>query len=311
MRPCTTSNITHAKARQPRALVGFPSTLFSLRAAALSCLQMDARSNPLHGRDSDVLDPVDAYNVMASRYAELSSERSTYLSAVERVIITQIPRTAHSMLDVGSGDGVRALRIARQGGIKDIVLLEPSGNMRALISSDAEVWPIRAEAIGDYAGAQERQFDVITCLWNVLGHIDAADRQEVLDQVSRMLSPHGIFFMDLIHRYNVRSYGLVKTALRYLKDQFVPNSTNGDVAVRWKAGNKVCATHGHVFTNAEMAGLAKTARLASNTRVVLDYQTGEVRKLAVQGNLLYAFRRISASDSASVVTTTSTSASFI
>lgn len=258
-----------------------------------------------------MLDPVDAYDVMASRYAELRAQRSAYLSAVERVIIAQIPRTAHAMLDIGSGDGVRALRVAREAGIKDVALLEPSTCMRAQGSQDAEVWPIRAEAIGNHAGAHERQFDVITCLWNVLGHIAAADRQEVLCQISHMLSPHGIFFVDLMHRYNVRSYGIAKTAFRYLKDHFASNPANGDVTVRWNADKEVCVTHGHVFTNAEILALAKSAKLEPRMRAVIDYRTGEVCKLAVQGNLLYAFGRTSASDSASALTTTSTSVSVI
>lgn len=271
---------------------------------------MTVERNPLQA-GSDVLDPVDAYDLMASRYAELSAERSAYLSAVERVIIAQIPRTARSMLDIGSGNGIRALRIARQTGIKDVVLLEPSPAMRAQIPGSAEIWPILADAIGTYAGAHKRQFDVIACLWNVLGHILPADRPDLLSRVSRLLSPHGIFFIDLIHRYNVRSYGFTKTALRYLKDQFAPGLTNGNVIVRWKVDNEVCATHGHVFTNAEILALAKSAKLEPRMRAVIDYRTGEVRKLALQGNLLYAFRRTSASDSASALTTPTTSASVI
>ncbi len=266
---------------------------------------MDSERESVDYRN-EALDPVAAYDAIAPQYSELSAERSAYLAAVEKSIVSQIPNTARSMLDIGSGDGVRGLRIAKQAGIKDVVLLEPSPAMRAQISQDAEIWPIRAEALANYAGARERRFDVITCLWNVLGHLPADDRKEVLRQVHRLLSPTGTFFVDLIHRYNIRSYGLIKTTLRYLKDRFAPNPANGDVIVRWKTQSRSCTTQGHVFTNTEMLALAKTAGLKPKMRVAIDYETGEIRPLAFQGNLLYAFRRISEIESASAATTSST-----
>ncbi len=272
---------------------------------------MSTLQNTIQAKNSDVLDPVDAYDVLAARFAELSAERNSYLASIEKVIVSQIPRSARSMLDIGSGDGVRASRIASEAGIEDLVLLEPSSAMRAHISGDAEVWPIRAQDLFEFPRGRERRFDVITCLWNVFGHIPTGDRKELLQQVRRLLSPSGTFFIDVIHRYNVRSYGITRTALRYLKDHFTPNPANGDVIVRWTVPNQICATHGHVFTNPEIMALAEDAGLEPKIRFVLDYGTGRNRCFAFQGNLLYAFQAISESNSASAVTTKSTSTSVI
>ena len=256
-------------------------------------------------------DPVAAYDLIATKYSALMAKRGAYLGAIEKVIISQIPGKASSMLDIGSGDGARALRVARQSGIKDVVLLEPSAAMRAQISGDVDIWPIRAEDIADYARGHERRFDVITILWNVLGHVPHAARRDVLLQVAALLSPRGIFFIDVIHRYNIRSYGFARTALRYLHDCIAPNTTHGDVVVKWHELNSSCAAYGHVFTNREMLALTTNTGLALRERIILDYRTGSVDRFPFQGNLLYIFRRSDATDAFNASATSHTSASSI
>jgi 2-polyprenyl-3-methyl-5-hydroxy-6-metoxy-1,4-benzoquinol methylase len=256
-------------------------------------------------------DPVAAYDLIATKYSALRAERGAYLGAVEKVIISQIAGNASSMLDIGSGDGTRALRVAKQSGLKHVVLLEPSSAMRAQISEDADIWPIRAEDIADYTRGRGSRFDVITLLWNVLGHVPHAARRDVLVQVAALLSLRGFFFIDVIHRYNIRSYGFARTVLRYLRDCIAPNTTNGDVVVRWDKLNYSCATYGHVFTNHEMLALTTNAGLALEKRVILDYQTGGLRRFPFQGNLLYVFRRSDATDAFNASATSHTSASSI
>jgi hypothetical protein len=82
-----------------------------------------------------MLDPVDAYDRIAGSFARLSEERRAYLEAIERLIVSAIPRGSKSLLDIGAGDGVRALRIAQAAGLKEVVLLEPSEAMRAELAS--------------------------------------------------------------------------------------------------------------------------------------------------------------------------------
>lgn len=137
----------------------------------------------------DLLDPVVAYDFIADYYGELAARRRQYLAAVEDAIVSRIPTGASSMLDIGAGDGARADRIARRAGIRKIVLLEPTAALRAKISFDAEIWPIRGEELNCYLTAN-RSFDVITCLWNVFGHLRTAkDRSEVLTSVANLLTP--------------------------------------------------------------------------------------------------------------------------
>jgi SAM-dependent methyltransferase len=242
-------------------------------------------SEPAFG---SVLDPIAAYDRIAPAYARISAERRAYLDAVERLIIENIPPRSATLLDVGAGDGSRAGRIRAGANLCEVVLLEPSSVMRSLCPAGSTLWALRAEALS----AREGRFDVITCLWNVLGHIfPVAARIEALRQFARLLAPEGRVFIDLNHRYNARHYGRVATLARFLRDRVAPGETNGDVTVRWNVAGKRCVTSGHVFTDREFTALARSAGLHIERRFVVDYATGGLCKRSVGGNLLYALRR--------------------
>lgn len=226
-----------------------------------------------------LLDPVAAYDRIAPSFARLSEERRAYLAAVERLVAASIPPGSSSMLDIGAGDGVRALRIAQDAGLRDLVLLEPSAAMREDWPASVTSWAMRAEDLH----AQQGQFDVVICLWNVLGHIfPESARVEVLRQCARLLAPGGRIFIDVSHRYNAVHYGWLRTAWRLVRGSSL------DVVVHWKPEG--VSTAGHVFTDREFAGLCRAAGVAIERRFVVDYATGAVRRWSFQGNLLYVLR---------------------
>ena len=246
----------------------------------------------MSGPAPGVLDPVTAYDQLAPYYSEFSHRRAAYLRSAEASIISRLPGEASSILDIGAGDGSRALRIAAAARIQRVVLLEPSSRMSASPPAGCEVWRTRAQDL-NLSTIPER-FDVITCLWNVLGHIAGADkRAQVLHNAAELLSPGGLMFIDVIHRYNVRSYGALMTAGRWLRDHIFQSDNNGDVTARWQTPAGEISTFGHVFTDAEMRGLAQAAELQCAERIVIDYETGRIRQASWMGNLLYVFRRAS------------------
>ena len=233
---------------------------------------------------SSVSDPVDAYNEIAPYFARLSAVRSAYLDRVEKLVAAEMPSEARSLLDVGSGDGVRGLRIARASGLESVVLLEPSVAMRGLWPPGICGWPIRAEELKTRDG----QFDAITCLWNVLGHIfPEASRVEVLRHCARLLSPGGRLFIDLSHRYNAAHYGVLPTSLRAIRDLVVANERNGDVTAHWDEGGTHCTTKGHVFTDAEFRRNASAVGLSVLKCFAVDYSNGSIRSSIYAGHLFY------------------------
>jgi len=266
-------------------------------------------------------DPVAAYERVAAHYADLTRRREAYLRGVDREIVSRTPEGSRSLLDVGAGDGARALRIASHLGIERVVLVEPSREMAARAAEHAEVWPVRAEDLNtecmENAGKNHRAcgpgtdegvrpyaiadgFDVITCLWNVLGHVPSVEKRLLaLSAIARRLAPGGRFFLDVNHRYNLRSYGAFRTGARWVHDVFFRGQKNGDVTANWTLGQGSVSTYGHVFTHGEVMRLADAAGLELEERLVIDYDSGRIRRFALQGNLLYVFRRNSRIDSAS------------
>ena len=235
------------------------------------------------------LDPVTAYDQIAPQFVQLSEQRRTYLTAIEKLVISQIPRGASSLLDIGSGDGKRAFRIAQASGLKTIVLLEPSAEMRAQWPAGTQGWAIPAEELRH----KDEVFDVITCLWNVLGHISpAATRLQVLRECARLLSPEGVLLIDVNHRYNARHYGLLPTLRRILYDLVRPNARNGDVTVRWNVNGTSYATGGHVFTHREFESLAHSAGFQIARKFTVDYRTGHIRRSKFSGHPLYVLQRL-------------------
>jgi|SRR5579872_91390 len=233
------------------------------------------------------IDPVAAYDRIAPLFPRLTEQRKLYLDRIDQLVLSAIPPGSRSMLDVGSGDGARAIRIAQSHGLSELVLLEPSRAMHGNASTNAKIWTMRAEELH----SAQADFDVITCLWNVLGHIfPASARIEVLRQFARLLSPHGRIFVDVNHRYNARHYGSLKTALRYLRDRVSWNETAGDVVVTWNVNSEKCTTQGHVFTDKEFRALTRAAGLSIEKKFIIDYATGEPRRWSWQGNLLYVLR---------------------
>jgi SAM-dependent methyltransferase len=236
---------------------------------------------------SELLDPVSAYDRIATQFASVAEPRRAYLERIDHLIVSEIPPGSRSLLDVGAGEGERGLRIAREAGLREVTLLEPSAGMRSKWPPGARGLAIRAEELASVAD----NFDVILCLWNVIGHVfPAAKRIEVLRQFARLASAKGRIFIDFNHRYNIRQYGLWPTLARKVYDWIRPGERNGDVTVAWTIGGMNCATRGHVFTSREVTRMIAAAGLQIERKYTVDYATGELRRWDFQGNPLYVLR---------------------
>jgi len=229
-----------------------------------------------------------AYDRLAPHYRAFSERRAVYLDAVDRYVIAHAARGAR-MLDVGSGDGVRACGIAQRIGALRLVLCEPSPAMAALCrnqNADA-VWECAAETMVETV----ERFEVITCLWNVLGHLDGRlARTTALQRMHCLLAPQGRLFCDVNNRHNARAYGRARVILRRALDCVVPSEHRGDSAFEWNVGGERIAATGHLFTPREMQELVTAAGLDIEDSVTVDYATGSVSRNLRDGQLLYRLR---------------------
>jgi len=236
---------------------------------------------------NSVLTPIAAYDAFAPFYSAYAGPRAPYLRTVEDVVIAHAPE-AGSLLDVGAGDGSRALRIVQAAKLARLVLLEPSPGMRAQCPRSVEIWPNSAVDVPDSG----LPFDVITCLWNVLGHLEGPEqRLSALRKLRNRMAPQGMVFLDVSHRYNAASYGWRMTLLRMAGDFFLRSRKQGDVTVVRKAGEQTIRTTGHVFTHREIKRLVRQAGLKILRRWIISYETGRESKLPFRGHLLYQLAR--------------------
>lgn len=175
------------------------------------------------------------YDQVAVHYRKLCERRLNYINAVDKIVIDEISLLVphvKSMLDVGAADGVRGIHIAKLAGVKSLTLLEPSGAMVALINQPKPPQNMKlkviqgtAENISNFIGKSEK-FDVITMLWNVLGHVpDHESRITALVRMKRYLSKKGLLLFDLNNRYNVRAYGKQIVLKNYLTDKNNPSGS--------------------------------------------------------------------------------------
>ncbi len=230
-----------------------------------------------------ILAPIAAYDAFAPYYGSYSETRRRYLHKVEEIVIRDTCG-ARSLLDVGAGDGSRALRIAAAAMIRRLVLLEPSPEMRARCVQTCECWPCGPLEIPDECPP----FDVITCLWNVLGHMLGTEQKILaLARLKKFLAAGGAMFLDVTHRYNAAAYGWGKTLLRAAGDLLIRSDDRRDVIVNWRAGERMIRTYGHAFTHAEMKRLFCSAGLRIQRRWVIHYESGHECRLPLFGNLLY------------------------
>jgi 2-polyprenyl-3-methyl-5-hydroxy-6-metoxy-1,4-benzoquinol methylase len=231
----------------------------------------------------NLLKPIEAYDALAPYYGSYVERRRSYLRIINDIVISRVGHAA-SLLDVGAGDGSRAIEIGRSIEVGRIVLVEPSAGMRAYCPEGLEVLPCDVLEIPE----DTPSFEVITCLWNVLGHIqEAQQRLQAFARLRTLLLPGGMIFLDVSHRYNAASYGWMKTVARLAGDIFFPSEKNGDVIVSWDAGGRRIHTQSHVFTHGEMKKLVGSAGLKILMRWVVNYETGAECGVPFGGHLLY------------------------
>jgi SAM-dependent methyltransferase len=228
---------------------------------------------------------VQAYDRLAPHYRGIARARASYLDAVDRYVVAHA-RRGGQLLDVGSGDGVRAVAIAQAIEASCLVLCEPSKSMheRCLAQPADEIWRLPAQSLPEGGG----RFDVVTCLWNVLGHLPGrAARIAALSGMRRLLAAGGQIFCDVNNRHNMHAYGKARVMLRRLIDGIKPDDRRGDTCFEWVAGEARIPASGHLFTPREMRGLIAAAGLRVAGEQAVDYATGASSACLHEGQLVY------------------------
>jgi SAM-dependent methyltransferase len=224
----------------------------------------------------------DYYNDIADNYRQISEQRKSYLDAIDEHIIDYSKNKLNDInyLDIGAGDGFRSLKIAKGIKAKKTVLLDNSDQILAKIESKDHV-ELVTNSILEFESPIK--FNLITCLWNVLGHVgDFQDRKNVFVKVETLLSEQGVFIFDVNNRYNIAHYGN-KNVMRNLTLDHQKSERAG-----WFTLNENGAlTDVYVHSPFDLESYLKDLNLEVAKVEYIDYSSGEKKATFFEGQLLY------------------------
>lgn len=226
---------------------------------------------------------VEYYNKIAALYPEISNERSNYLKAVDNIVFQSITKCTN-YLDVGSGDGLRAIAIAKQISCKSLCLVDNSSILENLVVKPLDYnFSIQKVMCSILELDIKEKFDVITCLWNVFGHIGSLyDRERALQNIKKHLSSNGHIIIDVNNRYNIAHYGKASVMDNYINDH-----TNNVKAGWFEIDTQGTTTSVYIHAPLELDDLCSKVGLAVKDFFVVDYSTGSIMNNFFDGQLVY------------------------
>lgn len=234
------------------------------------------------------------YNKFAPYFRLYSEKKGTYLHSIDKLILQNLPENKANLLDVGCGDGVRGKHLFDKIEGKYLLMIDSSPEMITL-SKKHENSKVKVE-FSDISKTDQTndrgKFDVILCLWNVLGHIpDDRERLNALRNMQSLLSQKGRLFLDISNRYNVKYYGFKKVVRNLIKDVIKPTSKNGDFNYQITINPKIVLdSTSHFFSPFEIRRLLKESGLKVIKEIPVDYSTGKIRRTIFEGQLFYILR---------------------
>jgi len=225
------------------------------------------------------------YDAIAGQYAVISEPRLPYLNMVDALVVFRAAGlNPQSYLDVGCGDGRRTLRIAQALGVKSVLGIDESPQMLAQATG------ISAKQLSVVELDTKDEYDMVTALWNVFGHMSAPDRVTALGQIAYSMTSGARLFLDVNNRYNARAYGQKIVDTNLAADRNGANS--GDVVASFEVDNRTVSTVGHVFCPTEIeAMLENCPELRIVYKAFVDYKTGEIVGSEFEGQVFYEIKK--------------------
>lgn len=206
------------------------------------------------------------YDEIGNSYRQISKVRNQYLNAVDKHTKQHIQNTnAKNILDIGSGDGERILRIIT-GLEVNLWVLENSTFMCDQLYKKIRIDRILQIDISN-PSSQLPKVDVISALWNVFGHIP--NLELTLKKIHSSLNYSGTLIFDVNNPINIKQYGLVPVLRNWIKLAFL------NPQLEFQLGEQNILTKVYFRKDTEYRKLLKRAGF-SNIRVrYIDYSTGE------------------------------------
>ncbi len=225
------------------------------------------------------------YDSLAPGYRNYSQSRLLYLNDVDSVV-RQYLTPESSVIDFGSGDGVRVHNIAKNITSK-LCLVENSCNMITKIKDQYPRALILNQDFADVNFQTGKKYDIAICLWNVLGHLGNEQRGLTgLINIRKTVRKNGIVILDINNRHNISQYK-IKAVKNIIKDVFTYKFANGDIKFNISINGQNIPSYVHIFNKHEIEKLIDAAGFEIKSGVYINYANGDIEKFPLFGQLCY------------------------
>ncbi|MCB0771680.1 MAG: class I SAM-dependent methyltransferase [Flavobacteriales bacterium] len=221
----------------------------------------------------------DYYDSIAQDYSAISAKRKPFLDQVNALIVANSPKRL-DYADIGAGDGARSHVIAQGLQARTCTLIDESAELLDKVPSDLKTAIIQ----GSITELDlDDRFDVVTCLWNVLGHLpDLEQRDEAVRRIARSVRPGGLAFVDVNNRYNIQEYGL-ENVMRNVEADARMRDGRGWYPIAQSNSETKVYIHGPF----ELDPILERSGFEIVRRFHVDYLNGELHLEFWKGQVLY------------------------
>lgn len=239
---------------------------------------MDSSGAPIPARDY--------YGAIAPRYEKELADRKRYVSAIDDVVAEWIAsRHTERIVDVGCGNGARLRGLVDRCGVAGVGLDVSPPMVAAARALGLTAHVVDISSSGITAERPEWAGQLVTSLWNVLGHIEAVERRrQAVVNMRGLLERGGILIVDVNNRYNAQAYGWPAALRNHARDS-LGMRPSGDFVIERTIDGRRYATVTHVFSPRE----ARELVVRSGFRIVeehfVDYASGRRDRGAWTGQL--------------------------
>lgn len=226
------------------------------------------------------------YDKLAHNYEEVSSKKSEYIKCINQIIAENAPKNVKDYLDIGCGDGLRTKKIIEMVHPGQTTLVDTSEEMMNLTRSN--VANATYKCIDPIAMEDEKKFDLITSLWNVIGHFpDFEYKTKFFEKINMLLTRDGVFIFDVNNRFNIAQYG-VMPVIRNFANDIIYGQVSG--FFKLQLSEKV-NTEVYIHKPGELEKYITNAQLKIHKKFYVNYNSGVIEKSPLQGQLVYIINK--------------------
>jgi 2-polyprenyl-3-methyl-5-hydroxy-6-metoxy-1,4-benzoquinol methylase len=220
------------------------------------------------------------YNSIAETYSLQSKGKMAYLNTIDNLVIEKMKGYSNlNYLDIGSGDGRRSLKIAKNLKVRRLTMLDDSKGMASLLRDKN----IILNLVSFFDFKTDEKYDLITCLWNVLGHFSSRKhRLDFFQKIDGLLSKNGFLFFDVNNRYNISFYGFENVMNNVEKDR-TNNEENGWFLLK----NDRVSTKVYIHNPFDIHEYLNGTSLQIQDTFFVNYESGKIEKTFFEGQLFY------------------------